>query len=123
MSDLKRIVTPLTRGIVWLPKEQDLSNDSRYAEIDYLLDGLLTANFKGNSGSFSSRLIIGSNFGKLLYVFVIKEIMTNEVESFVSLIKKDLLPENDIIVVDETDSSHKLKKDFTEIFSHLKFIT
>lgn len=122
MNDLKKIVTPLTRGIIWLPKEQELNRNSHYADLDYLLDGLLTANLKEADNSFTSKVIIGNNYGKLLYVYVVKEIQPNETESFVALVKKDLMAEHDILIIDETDSSKNLKSQLSEISSHLKII-
>lgn len=122
MNDLKKVVSPLTRGIIWLPKDQELSRNSHYADLDYLLDGLLTANLKEAEGSFTSKVIIGSNYGKLLYVYIVKEILPKETESFVTLVKKDLMTENDILIIDESDSSGKMKSELSEISSHLKNI-
>lgn len=122
MNDLKKVVTPLTRGIIWLPKDQELSRNPHYADLDYLLDGLLTANLKETDSTFSSKVIIGNNYGKLLYVYVVREIQPNETESFVTLVKKDLMAENDILIIDETDSSGKMKSQLSEISSHLKII-
>ena len=121
MNDLKKIVTPLTRGIIWIPKDQELNRNSHYSDIDYLLDGLLTANLK-EAVPFTSKVIIGNNFGKLLYIFIVKEILAHEIESFVTLVKKDLMSENDILIIDETDSSGKMKSELSEISSHLKII-
>jgi hypothetical protein len=121
MSNVFTHVTPLTRGIIWLVKDEADVRNSNYAEIDYLLDGLLTANLK-SSTDLSSRLIIGQNFNSPLYVMIIKSINKNEVESFVSLIKKSLGPENNIIVLDECNIIHELKNELKDIHSHLRSI-
>lgn len=120
MSELTNLITPLTRGIIWLTAEESPSNQY-YSQIDYLLDGLLTSNLL-NVKNLSSRLVIGENFGRPLYVMIIKEIKHQEIDSFVALIKKDLGPENDIAVIDETNTLESLKKGLKDIHTHLKMI-
>lgn len=119
MSDLINQVTPLTRGIIWLVKDETNVNNPYYGEIDYLLDGLLTANLKATS-NLTSRVIIGTNFNNPLYVMVIKEIKQAEVSSFLTLVKNNLGPENDIIVIDEWDGFEKLKPELKGISSHIR---
>lgn len=121
MNDLKDKVTPLTRGIIWLVKDETNTTNPHYEEIDYLLDGLLTANLK-NSSDVTSRVIIGQNFTKPLYVMIIKDIKHQEVESFVTLVKNDLISENDILVIDEWDGFEKLKPSLKEISNNIKNI-
>ena len=120
MNELIKQVTPLTRGIIWLIKDESTTNPY-YAQIDYLLDGLLTANLT-ITPDLSSRLIIGQNFTKSLYVMVIKEVRPKEIESFVSLIKNELGPENDITVIDEWNGSEILRPILKEIGHHLRLI-
>ena len=88
MSNLINHITPLTRGIIWFISEESPSNQY-YADIDYLLDGLLTSNF-ASAKNLTSRLVIGENFGRSLYVMIVKEVKHQEIDSFISLIKKDL---------------------------------
>lgn len=121
MNDLKSQVTPLTRGIIWITQDESNSSNPHYGEIDYLLDGLLTANLKVAT-ELSSRVIIGQNFGNSLYVMIVREPKSSELESFVSLFKKDLGPENDILVIDERDGFSKIKGDLKEIANHIKLI-
>lgn len=121
MNDLKSQVTPLTTGLIWLTKDESNIKNPHYSEIDYLLDGLLTANLKV-SDSVSSRVIVGRNFDKPLYVMIVREPKSAEFESFVSLFKKDLGPENDVLVIDEWDGFEKVKKDLKEIGQHLKVV-
>ncbi len=120
MSDLIKLVTPLTRGIIWLVKDASNTSNPRYNQIDYLLDGLLTANLKAASDS-SNKVIFGQNFNQPLLVMIVNEIKSNEVQSFVSLFK-DLGPENDILVIDEWDGLSKLKIELEEIHSNLKVV-
>lgn len=119
MTDFRTKITPLTRGIIWIiPEQLDVSN-SYYSEIDYLLDGLLTAKLN-ISELTSSCLIVGKNFNRPLYVMIIKKIVPNEVDSFVNLIRKELGQESDIIVIDETNKIGELKNNLKEIHSHLR---
>lgn len=120
MSDLLKYVTPLTRGIFWLAKDETNQNNPRYSEIDYLLDGLLTANLK-SAPELSSRVIIGESFNKPLFVMIAKEIIPSEIDSYLSLLK-DLTPETDILVIDEVDGLTKIKSHLTELKSHLRII-
>jgi len=121
MSSLLKQVTPLTRGIIWFPKVDFLNTNPNYEDIDYLLDGLLTANLNHSLG-FTSKLIIGRNFKSPLYVMVIQEVRESEIQSFVSLIKKDLHPGTDVAIVDEMNKFHMIKNELREISSYLKLL-
>ena len=102
MSDLIQEVTPLTRAIVWIRPDDVSSKDKSYQAIDYLLDGLLTATLKENRAS--SSLLVGNNFNRNLLVFsTLKEPKKNELDSFFSLLEKDLKGEDRILVVDDVD--------------------
>lgn len=119
MNDLINEVTPLTRGIIWLSHEVDVKNP-HYKEIDYLLDGLLTANL-ALEGNFSSRVIMSQNFTHPLYVMVVHELKTNELESYLSLFK-DMVTENDILVIDEVNGFEKLRHQLGKLSNHLRLI-
>jgi hypothetical protein len=121
MSNLLKQVTPLTRGIIWFPKVDFLNTNPNYGDIDYLLDGLLTANLN-QSLNFTSKLIIGRNFKSPFYVMVIQEVRESEIQSFVSLIKKDLHPGTDVVIVDEMNKFHLIKNEVREINSYLKLM-
>jgi hypothetical protein len=121
MNDLKSQVTPLTRGLIWLTKDESNTSNPHYGAIDYLLDGLLTANLK-ISTEVSSRVIVGQNFGNSLYVMIVKDPKASELDSFVSLFKKELGPENDILVIDEWDGFGKIKGDLKEIANYIKLV-
>lgn len=121
MSSLLNQVTPLTRGIIWLTEnERDVQNPY-YKEIDYLLDGLLTANLNA-ARDVSSRVIVGNNFDKLFYVLVAKDILRSEIDSYLSLFQNDLVTENDILVIDEAKSFEKLKPLVKSISSQIRLL-
>jgi hypothetical protein len=121
MSNLKSFVTPLTRGIIWFTNDETNSSNPHYGEIDYLLDGLLTANLRVGQ-EVSSRVIIGQNFDKPFYVLIIRTPKPSEIESFVSLFKKQLGPEDEVVVIDEWEGLRKLKNELKEIINNLKTI-
>lgn len=121
MSDLKSFVTPLTTGIIWFTKDETDTSNPHYGEIDYLLDGLLTANLKA-SEAVSSRVIVGQNFDKPIYIMIVRETKPSELDSFISLFKKELGPENDVVVIDEWDGLEKAKKELKDISNNLKLI-
>lgn len=121
MSDILSLVTPLTKGIIWhLDTTLDPSVNF-YKEIDYILNGLLTSNLKVTSQA-SSRLIIGNNFHHSIFVMIIQNINNREIESFLSLIKKELLAENDVIVINASKFSNELKNELKEIEPSLRFL-
>lgn len=121
MSDLIKNVTPLTRGIIWLVKDERDVHNPIYSEIDYLLDGLLTANLHVTN-SASSRVIMGKNFNQLLYVLVAQNVVPAEFNSYVSLFK-NLTPENDILIIDEMKAVDKIKPLLKNLSSHLRIIS
>lgn len=119
MSNLLNQVTPLTRGIIWLTENERNVLNPYYKEIDYLLDGLLTASLKTKDDA-TSRVIIGKNFDKLFFVIVLKKIISSEFQSFLALFQNDLLSENDVIVIDELDEFDNLKPLIKGISPHLR---
>ena len=119
MNNLLNHVTPLTRGIIWLTEDEKNQDSSYYKEIDYLLDGLLTANLK-TVENVTSRVIVGKNFDKLFYVLVTNKVVPAEVQSFLSLFEKDLSSENDIILIDENNQAAALKPFVKSIASQFK---
>lgn len=121
MNDLIKQVTPLTRAVIWIVKDECDSNNPHYADIDYLLDGLLTANLRARE-NVSSRLIMTRNFNRPLFVFVVKEMVPSEIASFVSLVDNDLGPENDILVLDETGDFPKMKAELKSISANITLI-
>lgn len=102
MNDLIQEVTPLTKAIVWLRPETISSQNGHYKALDYLLDGLLTATLKDNTNTTS--LFVGKNFARQIYVFAtMKDPRKAELESFFSLLEKDMGAEDRILVVDDVE--------------------
>lgn len=121
MSELLNHVSPLTRGIIWLC-EGDLNPESRfYREVDYLMDGLLTAHLLKNE-DHSSMLIVGTSFGQTFYVFIIREFKAPEFKSFLELLKKDLADNNDLLLIDPNNKFEAVKTHLKPISSHLRTI-
>lgn len=121
MNDLIKQVTPLTRAIIWIVKDECHSSLTHYSSIDYLLDGLLTANLNA-SKNLSSRVIVGSNFNNPLYVMILKELRPSELESFVSLFKEKLGPENDILVLDDAEKFSTLRNELKTVSANIKLL-
>ncbi len=108
MSDLLSKVTSLTRSIIWLTQEVSATS-ATYKAIDYLLNGLLTASLHSNPEA-QSRVIISTNFSFPFHVYVTKEIVPVEYQSFLKLLKKELTSESTILVIDENDAQKILTK-------------
>lgn len=108
MNDLIQEVTPLTKAIVWLRPESVSAQDPHYKAIDYLLDGLLTATLKENNSE--SFLLVGKNFNRQLYIFASKAPEQKELNSFLSLVEKDMKAEDRILVVDDIEAREKFLK-------------
>lgn len=109
MNNIITAVTPITTGLIWLPKKGLNTKDPSYLAIDYLLDGLLTASLNV-SHDFTSKVMVGKNYNQSLYVIIINDLIPAELESFLNLIKNELKDENDILVVDEKESFSHLQK-------------
>ena len=120
MSNFSNQVTPLTRGLLWLVEEVTPGN-SHYSEIDYLLDGLLTASLDSIKNS-SAQLIVGESFGSPFYVMIVKTFREAEILSFLQLIKKDLGAESNIIVIDEKGSFETVRPFLKELIPYFKMI-
>lgn len=102
MSDLIQEVTPLTKAIVWLRPEIISTQNPHYKEIDYLLDGLLTATLRDSANPTS--LLVGKNFNKKIFVFTtVNDPRKTELESFFSLLEKDMGSEEKVLVVDDIE--------------------
>jgi hypothetical protein len=102
MNEINREVSPLTRAIVWLRPSEVSPNDVHYKSIDYLLDGLLTASLKENKND--TALLVGRNFDRQIYVFATtKDPKKNELESFLTLLEKELISGDRILMVDDVE--------------------
>ena len=109
MNDLLSQVTPHTCGIIWLVNGVITPKDTHYTSLDYLLNGLLTATIN-SSEIKTSQVIIGNNFGKEIYVLVIKDLKPSEVGSYFTLIKPRLNDEADLLVLDDAENLAELQK-------------
>lgn len=108
MNDLIQEVTPLTKAIVWLRPDAISPQHPHYKAIDYLLDGLLTATLKENNPE--SFLLVGKNFNRQLFIFASKAPEQKELNSFLSLVEKDMKAEDRILVVDDIEAREKFLK-------------
>ena len=100
MSELIQDVSPLTRAIVWLRPQEIAAQDPHYRDIDYLLDGLLTATLKGQPQG--ATLLVGKNYDRQLLVYASVVVPKKaELESFFTLLEKDLGSEDPILIVDD----------------------
>lgn len=122
MSDLVQGVTPLTRAIVWLRPAELSSETPHYREIDYLLDGLLTAATRESTPV--SSLLVGKNFNRKLFIFSTEKTPAQrEWESFLSLLEKDLAAEDKILIVDDVEGRENLLKLVPQkLLSHFQLI-
>lgn len=101
-------------------KEELNAQNPHYSDIDYLLDGLLTAHLS-EAGTVSSRVLMGQNFGRSLYIMIVHQLKQSEMDSFLSLFQ-DLTTENDILVIDEVNGFEKLRSCVGKLGSHLRVI-
>jgi hypothetical protein len=108
MTNLLSQVTPLTRGLLWFCKDGIGPDQAFYKDIDYLLNGLLTATLK-NVTSSSSHVLVSENFGQTLYVIIGTSISEKELESYFELIKTKLTAESDLILIDELNSFNQIQ--------------
>ncbi len=108
MTDLLAQVTPLTKGIIWLTNGRVSAEKNFYKEIDYLLNGLLTATLASQPDL--SHVLVSENFGQSLYVFAGSNAEAKDIESFMELIKSQLEAENNLLLIDEKDSFKDLRK-------------
>lgn len=117
MNDFSAKVLPDTRALIWFPKSEVSETDPHYRHIDYLSDGILTTSLSTLKDK-SSLLLVGKSFGKPLMIFIIKELIKTEIESFVGLLPKD---DGEILVLDDGEQMSFLKSTVSaEIWSKLK---
>lgn len=109
MSDLLSQVTPLTRGIIWLTSLDSIQENSHYKEIDYLLNGLLTATFN-TSPLKDSQILVAENFGHSFYVFIGQDLTSDKMSNFFTLVKPHLTGEHDLLLIDESGNSDRIEK-------------
>lgn len=99
MSDLRSSVGPSTKSLIWLAPAEAPKSHPHFGEIDYLLDGLLTATF--SQTELKATTILGSNFGENLFVFFAPQDVAAELKSYVELMEKNLKEADEILVIDD----------------------
>jgi hypothetical protein len=112
MIDLLAQVTPLTKGIIWITNGDITTQQKYYKDIDYLLNGLLTATL--NSSATKTHVLVSENFGNSFYVFA-GNVQKQELTSFLELVKPHLKDENTLVLIDENDAFKDLKKGIPEV--------
>lgn len=110
MTNLLSQVTPHTKGLLWLTIGEVTSEKPLYKDVDYLLNGLLTATLNSATAG-QSHVLVSENFGSPFYVMIGSEFKDSEVTSFFGLIKSQMTEGSDIVLLDENDMFAK--------FSHL----
>lgn len=109
MSDLLSLVTPDCRGIIWFTKKPINFDSKKYKDIDYLANGLLTSTLT-NLDQSPSRMVVSESFGKSFFIFLVQEINSKELESFVSYVSAQLKGEDNLLLIDETGESRDFLK-------------
>lgn len=109
MTNILSQVTPLTKGLLWLTSSPVSVDKSFYKDVDYLLNGLLTATLK-NSEATGSHVLITENFGQSFYVIVGNEASDTELKNYFELLKPLMKDDNNIILIDESGSFAKIQK-------------
>ncbi len=109
MTSLLSQVTPLTKGLLWLSSGEVSLETPYYKDVDYLLNGLLTATLKA-SGADGGHVLLSENFGHPFYVLVAKDFSEKEIASFFELIKSQLNEESNILLIDEMEAFAKVQQ-------------
>lgn len=119
MSELLKRITPKTIGIMWFCKDEKNLLPSLYSEVDYILNGLLTASLREHP-VLNSRLIVGENFGRPFFVLISSQPSASDIDGFLTLVKKNLREETDVVLIDEVDAMTKLERELRDILPSLR---
>ncbi len=109
MTNILSQVTPLTKGLLWLTSSPVSVDKSFYKDVDYLLNGLLTATLK-KSEATGPHVLITENFGQSFYVIVGNEATDGELKNYFELLKPVMKDDSNILLIDESGSFAKLQK-------------
>jgi hypothetical protein len=109
MTNILSQVTPLTKGLLWLTSSPVSVDKSFYKDVDYLLNGLLTATLK-KSEATGSHVLITENFGQSFYVIVGNEATDGELKNYFELLKPVMKDDSNILLIDESGSFAKVQK-------------
>lgn len=109
MTNLLSQVTPLTKGLLWFTNGEITPEKAYYKDIDYLLNGLLTATLK-STASDGSHVLISENFGESFYVIVGHGVSEKALSNYFELIKPQMSEEKVLLVIDEANVLAGFKK-------------
>lgn len=109
MINILSQVTPLTRGLLWITSGPVSVEKPFYKDVDYLLNGLLTATLKSSEAA-GGHVLISENFGQTFYVIVGSDISDSELKNYFELIKPQLGGESNLLLIDEAQSFAKIQK-------------
>lgn len=109
MTSLLSQVTPLTKGLLWLSSGEVSNEKPFYKDVDYLLNGLLTATLKASTAG-GGHVLLSENFGQPFYVLVSNSYSEKEIASFFELVKTQLNEESNILLIDEMNEFAKVQK-------------
>ena len=109
MTSLLSQVTPLTKGLLWLTSGEFSLETNFYKDVDYLLNGLLTATLKASDAN-GGHVLLSENFGQPFYVLVANSFSEKEITSFFELIKSQLNEESNVLLIDEMEAFAKVQK-------------
>lgn len=109
MNNLLSQVTPLTKGLLWLTNTPVVPGKPFYKEVDYLLNGLLTATLKGSDSSHG-HVLVGENFGQTFYVYVGSTDTEKNIRSFFELLAPQMGQESNLVLIDEMSAFPQLQK-------------
>lgn len=107
MTNLLSQVTPLTKGLLWFTNGIPSPEKSYYKDVDYLLNGLLTATLRSSSAS-GPHVLMSENFGQAFFVIVGNKVSDSEFSSYFNLISPLLAGEGHILLIDENGEFEKI---------------
>lgn len=109
MNSLLAQVTPLTKGLLWLTNSTVAPGNPFYKDVDYLLNGLLTATLRASDAS-NGHVLISENFGQTFYAYVGSINSEKNIRSFFELIAPLMGQENNLILIDEIGAFPQIQK-------------
>lgn len=109
MTNLLAQVTPLTKGVLWFTNGAVSTDLVIYKDVDYLLNGLLTATLNSTTTN-QSHVLVSENFGNPFYVIIGNEFKDSEISSFIDLVKPHMMGDNHLVLIDENSIFAKFQK-------------
>lgn len=109
MINILSQVTPLTRGLLWLTNGEIDKDKTFYKDVDYLLNGLLTATLR-SSATNGAYVLVSENFGTPFYVIVGSTSHEKDIRNYFDLVRPQLSGENNLLLIDEENSFPLIQK-------------